>query len=284
MTDFTRREFLRTSMSGVLAGSAFGAVACSTEGRKISEIGLQVYTIRDAIKTDWQGALRRVAEIGYNTIESGALYGGSVESHLAFLNEIGLKNISGGGDMTLLQNDLQGIIDASLKVGRKYLVCFWPWSDRFTAETPDVWLRIAEQLNSFGKTCMEHDLVFAYHNHDLEFDPQADKQPFDVLLENTDPDFVGMELDVYWMKKGGKEPADYIKKYPGRFPLWHVKDMAADESRSFACVGDGIIDFVALFKLAETAGLQHIFVEQDKPIDPMACIQSSYEYLKALRY
>jgi len=283
MQHYSRREFVRTSLSGLLAGGALGTLGCGQGGHRLDEIGLQVFTIRDEIKKDWKAALRRVAEIGYSTIESGTLYGGTVESHLAFLQQVGLKNISGGGGMTELENDLQNIIDVSLQVGRKYVVCFWPWSETLTADTPDVWLKVAERLNKFGKQCHEQGLVFAYHNHDLEFRKDADKQPYDLLLENTDPQIVNMEIDVYWMKKGGQEPVDYMQKYPGRFPLWHVKDMAADEKRSFACVGDGVIDFVELFKQAQMAGLQHFFVEEDQPKDAMACIESSYHYLKNLR-
>ena len=284
MRDFSRREFGKSLISGLVAGGALSALGCTASGRKINEIGLQVYTIRDAIKEDWQGGLRRVAEIGYDTIESGALYGGTVETHLAFLQEIGLKNISGGGNMSSLETGLQQIINESLQVGRKYVVCFWPWSETLTAETPDAWLKVAEQLNAFGEQCKSHDLAFAYHNHDLEFIKGDGKQPYDVLLENTDPELVGMEIDLYWMKKGGKEPVDYLQKYPGRFPLWHIKDMADDEQQSFACVGDGIIDFVEIFKLADIAGLQHIFVEQDQPKDSMACIESSYSSLNSMRY
>jgi sugar phosphate isomerase/epimerase len=284
MRELSRRNFMKTSLSGALAGGALSGFGCGSNSRSISEIGLQVYTIRDQIAEDWQAALRRVAEIGYDTIESGALYGGDINSHLDFLKEVGLKNISGGGGMADLESGLLKIIDDSLTVGRKYVVCFWPWSDTFTAKTPDVWQKIAAQLNLFGEACQKNGLVFAYHNHDLEFVQGEEIQPYDILLQNTDPAFVTMEVDLYWMRKGGEEPADYLQKYPGRFPLWHVKDMADDADHSFACVGDGIIDFAALFSLAETAGLQHIFVEQDKPKDAMACIESSYNYLKTMRY
>jgi len=105
-----------------------------------------------------------------------------------------------------------------------------------------------------------------------------------VILEGTDPSLVSMEIDLYWIEKGGQKPIPYFEKHPGRFPVWHVKDMDHTQEKSFACVGQGVLDFPALFAKADLAGLKHVFVEQDQPASPMECIQTSFDYLKKLRY
>ncbi|MDZ7371254.1 MAG: sugar phosphate isomerase/epimerase [candidate division KSB1 bacterium] len=279
MNEWTRRQFMQTFAA---AGLALG---CSIQGkRQWREIGLQVFTIRKSLQADWEKTLRRVAEIGYNTLEMGSYYGESPEAFKAFLHEIGLKVISGGGSIGALRSNLSQLIDQSLAMEKEYLVCFWPWEGSTEGKTIDDWRRLAEELNTIGETVKRSGLRFAYHNHDIEFRPTDDKIPFDVLLQETDPTLVGIELDIYWMVKGNRQPIDYLESYPGRFPLWHVKDMDATPQRGFACVGEGVIDFPAIFKRAERAGLRHIFVENDEPKDELACIKSSCEYLRAMRY
>ena len=286
MQSTTRRNFLQDSASlvGLALASPLIATCAQQPSRRIDEIGLQVYTIRNAIKADWQAALRQVAAVGYDTLEMGGHYGESPEAFKAFLQEIGLKVISGGGGIGELRRNPESVIEKLLELDRSYIVCFWPWEDSPEGKTLDDWKRLAADLNVIGEKVRAAGLTFAYHNHDLEFKLTDGVIPYDILLDETDASLVAMEIDLYWILKGGQKPIPYLQKYPGRFPLWHVKDMDGTPERGFACVGEGIIHFAEIFAHAETAGLQHIFVEQDQPTDEMACIRASHDYLRALRY
>jgi sugar phosphate isomerase/epimerase len=286
MESLTRRSFLKQSSGAIVgAGLVTPLMSCAqTPKRRIDEIGLQVYTIRNALKNDWESTLRQVAAIGYNTLEMGDYYGESVASFKQFLKEINLKVLSGGGNTGELRNGADAVIQKSLEMGKEYVVCFWPWSDSPEGKTLDDWKRLAADLNTIGEKVKKAGLTFAYHNHNLEFKLTDGIIPYDILLDNTDPALVYMEIDLYWIIKGGQMPIPYLKKYPGRFPLWHVKDMDNTPERGFACVGEGIINFPEIFNYAETAGLKHIFVEEDEPKDEMACARVSHDYLQAMRY
>ncbi len=171
-----------------------------------------------------------------------------------------------------------------MALGKTYAVCYWPWEDSAENKTLDDWKRMAESLNAIGKKSADAGLRFAYHNHELEFRITGGKVPYDTLLENTDPSLVHMMIDLYWVEKGGQKAIPYFEKYPGRFPLWHAKDMDKTQDRSFACVGEGIVDFPALFAKADVAGMKHVIVEHDRPTDGIECARVSFEYLLALRY
>jgi sugar phosphate isomerase/epimerase len=166
------------------------------------------------------------------------------------------------------------------KRGHSYVLLAWlPPEDRSSlAQYRD----LAALCNEVGKTCTSAGLQFAYHNHDFEFRTIDGQVPFDVLLNETDPDHVEFEIDLYWITKGGRDPLDYFQAHPGRFTLCHVKDMA--EGGAMADVGSGQIDFAAIFARSEQAGLRYFFVEHDEPPDPLASIDSSFNYLKTLRF
>ena len=172
----------------------------------------------------------------------------------------------------------------SLDLGKKWLVCYWPWEDSTDNKTLDDWKSMAEFLNTIGKKVRATGMGFAYHNHDLEFRVTEGKIPYDVVLDNTDPSLVSMMIDLYWIEKGGQKTIPYFEKYPGRFPLWHAKDMDATPERGFACVGDGIIDFASLFAKADLAGMQHVIVEHDMPADGIECARTGFAALETLSH
>ncbi len=282
----TRRNFIKQS---IVTTTSLGLGAsiltnCSSNTRKLTEIGLQLLTINPEIEKDYVKALEKVAEIGYNTLEMGNFYGPSLEEFQKLLQRLNLKVLAGGAAIGNLRSELDKMIQDSYDLDKKYLICYWPWTDSPENKTLDDWKRMAESLNQIGEKVKQAGLVFAYHNHDLEFKITEDRIPFDIILENTDPNLVAIEIDLYWIKKGNQEPIPYFEKYPGRFPLWHIKDMDKTPERSFACVGQGIIDFPTIFAKADLAGMQHLFIEHDKPENPMECAQVGYEYLKNLRY
>jgi sugar phosphate isomerase/epimerase len=140
---------------------------------------------------------------------------------------------------------------------------------------------VAEQLNKAGEGCKRNGIQLCYHNHDFEFVAQENKHPYEVLLNDTDKNLVKMELDLYWVTKAGHDPVTLFNQHPGRFPLWHVKDMDKSAEHSFTEVGNGTINFKNIFKHADKAGLKYFFVEQDKtPGSPFDSITQSISYIK----
>lgn len=285
----SRRQFIRKSGAGAAALGLglplYNSCAKSPAGRTLKEIGLQVFTIRTELEKDWKAALQKVAQIGYDNLEIGGPLGGlSTQAFRDFLLDIGLNPLSGGASMAEFLKSTDNVIRETAAMGKKILVCFWPWADSPENKTLEDFKRLGDTLNRIGKKAKEAGLLFCYHNHDLEFRITEGKIPYDVILEGTDPSLVSMEIDLYWIEKGGQKPIPYFEKHPGRFPVWHVKDMDHTQEKSFACVGQGVLDFPALFAKADLAGLKHVFVEQDQPASPMECIQTSFDYLKKLRY
>ena len=130
-------------------------------------------------------------------------------------------------------------------------------------------------FNIFGDQCKKAGIKFAYHNHDFEFEVINGVRPMDLLLDTTDKDLVSFELDLYWITKGGGDPIEYIKKYPKRFPMWHIKDMASDASMTD--VGEGIINFEQIFKYKDLSGLEHYFIERDDPSDSLVTAKKSFD-------
>ena len=128
-------------------------------------------------------------------------------------------------------------------------------------------------------------MTFAYHNHAFEFEKLAENVPYDILLENTEPELVSMQLDLYWIVYGGSDPIDYFNRYPGRFELFHVKDMSGGDTRESTEIGNGTIDFKTIFAEKEKAGMKYFYLEQESfNMDPFASITISYNYLKSLTY
>jgi sugar phosphate isomerase/epimerase len=172
------------------------------------------------------------------------------------------------------------VIEASEIVGNKYIVN--PSIDRELAKTADGWKKAAETFNRAGKESMRSGIHLGYHNHVEEFKPVDGKLPYDILLTECDPKLVVMEMDLGWAHKAGADPLAYFAKYPGRFPLVHVKDF--DKDGNMTEVGKGVIDWKAIFAKADLGGIKHYFVEHDDPKDPFASAQTSYEYLEKLRF
>jgi sugar phosphate isomerase/epimerase len=172
-------------------------------------------------------------------------------------------------------------LDAANAVGHHWVVI--PWIDAALRRKPDDWPRFADRFNSLAAKAKEAGLRFAYHNHDFEFMKVGDSTGLDVLLAKTDPALVDFEMDLYWIVKAGGDPLDFIKRYPRRFPLMHVKDATAAPERKIMDVGSGTIDFAKIFAASDFSGMQHAFVEHDEPADPIESARNSYRYLAALR-
>ena len=158
--------------------------------------------------------------------------------------------------------------------------CVWAYLKEEDRKSIEDYKRHIETWNQFGEICKETGVQFAYHNHDFEFLTPDGINAYDMIMENTDPDEVKFELDLYWITRAGFDPVEYFKKAPGRFPLWHVKDMEAGDEKFFSEVGNGIIDFERIFNARDIAGLKYFFVEQDDTRKtPFESIEISINYL-----
>jgi len=282
-----RRQFLRRSIAGTLAATLSPhLMMCSTaNNRQLDEIGLITNTLGNKLEEDYEKTLEEVAEIGFDLLEFGGYYGPSKQSFLNLLKNLGIKPIAGGTSMDPLLKEPEKHIEEQLSMNKKYLVCYWPWLSSAENLTTDECKQAAENLNKVGEKCKKAGIRFAFHNHDMEFKPTPEGDlPFDILLQNTEPDLVTTQIDLYWIKKGGSDPIAYFEKYPGRFELCHVKDMDDTPKRDFACAGSGIIDFPKIFAKSETAGIKHYIVEHDDPANPMECVRNSYNYLAGVRF
>jgi sugar phosphate isomerase/epimerase len=291
---YSRRKFIQSASlysAGILGLSSFTALGKGF--KKSPTIGLQLYTVRDAMAKDPVAALAKVAAVGFNSVE-GATYTGSEKFYgmdpkafAAQLKSNGLTMYSShyrlGEDSkdtkgTILNDWDRAVADAHT-VGIKYMVCaFLSNSERGHL---DHYKQVASELNEGGRKCKEAGIQLCYHNHDFEFQTEDGKYPYDILLDETDKDLVKMELDLYWATKAGQDPVAMFEKHPGRFPLWHMKDMDNTPQKAFTEVGSGVIDFKKIYAAREKSGMKYFFVEQDRcPGDPFDSITKSYNYIK----
>lgn len=289
-----RRTFVRTlSAAAVFAPR----LTWASESNRIEKIGVQLYTVRDDMKKDFDGTIAKVAAIGYKEVEFAGYFDHTPQQVRAVLDRNGLVAPSMHTDYKSLAADrFPKVIADSLVVGHQYIVN--PWIDDDIRKDPDGWKRAAEVFNKCGEACKKAGLQFAYHNHHFEFILVHGKLAYDILLEETDPKLVQMEMDLCWMTVARQDPFKYFARYPGRFPLVHVKDVKTvppvvtpgqpvDFEKVFpemTAVGSGSIDWKNIFAHAGNAGIKHYFVENDYPGDAFANIKASYGYLDKLRW
>lgn len=301
MTKFSmnRRTFLETSIAaGVLASLPARSFAATHD---IKKVGVQLYTVRDDMKKDFTGTIAKVAAIGYKEVEFAGYFDHKPADVRAILDKDGLTAPSCHVSYDVVENKWPETIDAAKTVGHSYIVC--PWVEEKLRKSPDGWKKVAEAFNKAGEASAKAGIQFGYHNHTFEFAPDPNlggKLPYDYLLDNTDPKFVVMEMDLCWITVTGNDPVAYFKKYPGRFPLVHVKDVKeipkvtpgkADEflntdfeTNVMTAVGSGVIDWKRIFSYSDLAGIKHYFVEHDAPKDAFASITASYKYLSTLQF
>jgi sugar phosphate isomerase/epimerase len=283
-----RREFV-----GVLAAGAAGAITRPSSlvprpPTRLGPIGLQLYTVRDLLKQDFEGTLARVAAIGYREVEFAGYFDHAPEQVRAALDRNGLTAPGAHVPFESIENAWGATLHTATLVGHRFVVCAWIPEER--RRTVDAWRTIGDRLNQAAAACRDAGLQFAYHNHSYEFVPLEGRLPYDILLEHTDPALVRLELDLFWITYGGGDPLAYFSRYPGRFPLVHVKDMAPKPApdvapeRVMVDVGRGSIDWKRIFTRSREAGIEHYFVEHDQPADPLASIRASYDYLRGLEF
>ena len=267
----------------VSATGALGALAVSQYGfksdQKVEGIGLQLYTIRDAMDTDVAGSLKKVADMGYKYLElakyaEGKFYGMEPKEFKKLVSDLGMEIIS-----SHTQVEAQGITlenakkmtEDHAKLGVKY--CIQPWVVEEARKTVASFQKMAADWNKVGEIMKKSGIQFGYHNHNFEFNKVEGKIPyFDIFLPELDKNLVTMEFDLFWATKAGQNPVEIFKKYPGRFQLFHMKDMFTREApffttdgvTDFAPVGAGVINFKEILAAKDIAGMKYMFVEQDK--------------------
>ncbi|MDF2430747.1 MAG: hypothetical protein JWP44_378 [Mucilaginibacter sp.] len=276
----SRRDFLKNS--GLLSAGIFLIPDWLTAGSKPSnKIGIQLYTVRKEMLADAAGTLKQLAKIGYTEIESarsekGNYYGLKPKEIKSITSDLGISLISGH---VHIDTDWQRSIDEAAEAGQPYLICSVLPS---AGQTVDNYKRSAEIFLNAGEVCKKAGIIFGYHNHSSEFEKVGQQTLYDVLLDQTEPALVIMELDLGWVIASGADPGYYFDKYPGRFPLWHLKDMNTSLKQSTE-FGKGDVNVSGLFKNAEKSGLKHFFVEQEEYTH--SAFESSrydYNYLRKL--
>jgi sugar phosphate isomerase/epimerase len=290
-----RRSFFETAATVTAAALLSNQLGWAAAEHKIEALGVQLYTVRKQMKHDFEGTLAKVAAIGYKEVEFAGYFDRSPRDVRATLDRLGLVSPATHVAYDTLGDKWPGEIESAKIIGQSYIVC--PWIPKKIRKRRDGWQHAAETFNRAGEASQKAGIQFAYHNHWFEFLPVNGKLPYDVLLEACDPNLVKMELDLCWITLGGGDPLKYFDRYPGRFPLVHVKDMKklpqvsasggqnfGDRLKDMTEVGSGIIDWKRIFAQSEKAGITHYIVEHDKPRAPFDSIKTSYEYLRQLRW
>jgi sugar phosphate isomerase/epimerase len=292
-----RRSFLGNLAIGLAAAPAVAFAAASPQQRRLNRIGMQLYTVRDAMAKDVDGTLARVAAIGFKEVEFAGYFDKTPQQIKATLARLGLTTPSTHVAYTTIASGWQKVLDDSKATGHEFVVI--PFLDEAVRKTIDDWKRIAAAFNTAAEASRKAGLKFAYHNHHFEFVPVGGRVPFDVLLEECDRGLVQFELDLCWTAVAGQDPLTLFQRYPGRFPMVHLKDLKRTPPRlpgetgmipfervfpDLADVGQGIIDWTRIFAQSAQAGTTHYFVEHDTPADAFASLTAGYKYLDALRY
>jgi len=281
----TRRNFLATlgvAALGIASRDALADGVLLAPKRKLKKVGLQLYSVRDLMKADLPGTLRKVAQIGYKEVEFAGYFGRSPAQIRALLKQNGLTSPSSHIGLDILEKDSISAFADAKAIGHQWVTM--PYIPEERRKTVDDWNRIIDLLNKLGPQAKAAGLRLAYHNHDFEIRPVNGVRPLDMMLDKTDPSLVDFEMDLYWVVFGGGDPIDFFNRHPKRFALVHVKDSAGPPDNKMVDVGKGTIDFPRIFAQSAKAGIKHYFVEHDQPADPIATIRNSYQYLHALRY
>ncbi|WP_294276063.1 sugar phosphate isomerase/epimerase [uncultured Chryseobacterium sp.] len=264
-----RKDFIILSSLGLL-----GLYACEMTHKKNHQnrtLGIQLYTVREALSANPEKTLEKLAEMGFTDLEiygyNGTFFGRTANEFNSILKNTGQRVVSSHHttgiahpDQGTLLHDWEKTVEDMKTIGAEYMVCSYIFPEE---RTPENYRKLPGILNTAGAVVRKAGMQLAYHNHDFEFETMDDTgNVYDFILKNSSPELVKMELDLYWIAKAGLDPLDYFEQYPGRFPLWHVKDMKAG-TKDFTEIGNGILDFKRIFNKQKQAGLKHWFLEQD---------------------
>jgi sugar phosphate isomerase/epimerase len=284
-----RRTFLfELGVIGVGASAMSACAGVFSRGgatSRANHIGLQLYTVRDLLEKDFEGTLERVAQIGYTNVEFAGYYNRTPDQVRALLDRLKLVSTSTHIGAQLMRQDAAAQIRSAKVIGQEYItIPSYP----FGKGGVDAWKQGAAEFNRWGALCRDAGLRLAYHNHSAEF-AKLDGGPtgYDVLLRETDRALVDFELDLYWTVYAEQDPVALFARFPGRFAMWHVKDLQLTQgTKGMAPVGRGTLDFKNIFAHASESGMKHFFVEHDTaasfPGGSLASIEASYTNLRQI--
>ena len=283
----SRRTFIKQAGIAAAAGLVLPSFACVKSSKVV---GLQLYSLRELLPQDPRGVIAKVAAAGYKEVETygysaeGGFWGLDPKSFKNLLIENGLTAPSGhyGIDKYIQdgnEEELKSFIAAASAIGSEYLTV--PYLGDALRQNADDYKKVAAKLNQAGALCKASGLKIAYHNHDFELKSWGDTTGLEIMLKETDPKLVDFEMDIYWVVRSGKDPIQLFDAYPGRFTMWHVKDMDKANNEKNIEVGSGGIDYKTIFKGAKKAGLKHAIMEQENfDMEPYASITQSQNYIK----
>jgi sugar phosphate isomerase/epimerase len=250
--------------------------------RHLDHVGLALYTLRSELARDFEGTLQQVAAIGYRELDM-YVYETTREAPAtrAILDRTGLVCSSARVRTTHLYRGWERFLDAAAALGARYITLAYLAPEEIV--TLADWHELAELFNRCGAAAARHGLTFCYHNHESEFVAIDGTVPYDLMLAETEPGLVKLQVDVYWLTRGGRAPAVELRRLAGRVATLHLKDMDATPARGIATVGRGTIDFAALMRTAIDTGISHWYVEEDNPPAPgIDAVRFAYQYLERL--
>lgn len=288
MIMLSRKSFIINSCLTIATLLLAPAIACVAQKKAV---GLQLYSLREDLPKDLKGTIEKVAKAGFTEVET---YGFSIKTQFwgltpaefkKLLSANGLKAVSGHyGLGTYLadgnMDELKAAIAAAKVLGSEYVTI--PYLDASIRKNAEDYKKLAAKINIAGKMCKDAGLRLAYHNHDFEFQKQGETTGYQILLNETDKKLVDFELDLYWVVRSGNDPIKLFKANPGRFKMWHVKDMDKTNPALNAEVGTGSINWKPIFADAKLSGMKHFFVEHEtnyKP-NPIESVAASCAYIK----
>lgn len=282
-----RNEFIRLSgglaLAGLVSRSALASIG-ENKGAKLKNFGIQLWSVREDLEKDPKGVLKQLASYGYRQIESfegskGMFWGMSHTDFKKYMDDLGTKIIASHCDIT---KDFEKKAAEAAEIGMKYLICPWKGPQK----SLDDFKKFADEFNQKGEICKKNNIRFAYHNHDYPFAAMDGQFPQDVMMKNTDAGLVDFEMDMYWVVTGGQDIETWLKKYPNRFRLCHVKDRKKNVSEKDAScdLGTGSINYPRILKTAKKYGVQYFIVEQElwDGTTPMKAAEVDAAYMKKL--
>jgi len=282
----SRRNFLRqTALAGAAISMPFGKELMAMAG-KANPIGIQLWTVKQALYKDTLGVLKHLAKSGYKQIEGfegdlGIFWGMKNTAFKKVLDDLGMNMVSTHCNNT---KDFERKAAEAAEIGMKYLIC----PHKGAQKSIDNFKQFSEEFNACGEITKKNGLRFAYHNHDYSFVPMDGVVPQDLMMNSTNPDTVDFEMDMYWTVAAGVDPIAYMKKFPNRFKLVHVKDMAvsAEGVKESCIVGKGTINYKSLLPQVAAQGVQYFIVEQEAytGTTELNCAKDDAAYLKTLSW
>jgi len=286
----SRRTFLKTSgflATGVVISGTSLLNSRNTARQETMPFGLQLFTLRDVIADNPRDVIGQLADFGYKQIESyegpmGMYWGMGNTGFKTFLDELGLTMISSHANVF---DDFERKADKAAEIGVRYLICPSIRGRIGSEGTLDDYRRMADTFNEIGQVAKNAGISFAYHNHAYSFHEMEGEIPQRVLMDNTDPDLVEYQMDIYWVVAGGHDPEEWIRAHPNRFTSSHVKDMINGDHIESTVLGTGMIDFPPILSLAKENGMKYFIVEQEAytGTTPIDAVRKNADYMKNLR-